>query len=470
MPFDFSYSQDSPASLVNRADEVSRLAAVRELSAATSYYGIGDIFREYAGLPEAEPLAFGADHYVPWTEEAPHHSDLTAGLPTFLATTERRAKSYAEQGISNAIGVGSPIHYLRSNLGKRGWHPPETESERRGTIAFPHKSTLGIERNFDYAAFADELVNLPDEYHPVVACVYWQDYLAGRHRAYLEAGLQVITCGHVFDPLFLHRFIDASSRFRYACGNAIGSSYPLAVCCGCKFFLLESGAISENRVDDSTGRIMGHPDESDCETITTLRQLAPFPPCAESFAKQEAFVEGLTGKKFQKTPGKIYEIHDQSRKSALKLQRKFQQFVEPVPLAELNRWLPRGIYTDGWARNSSQLTVRDGRSLILCLLFPDEIFSGARSLRMTVGGRDSIEYSLTPGYYKLWLPLSSGESTMIRFDTATEKELSPEDSRGVALRFLAWRCSELPLRTVPACESIGWPKVEALIASLEDDS
>lgn len=469
MKFHFSHSQDDPDSLIEKAEQDFLNAAVQELSPTTSYYGIGDIFRKYAGLPDDEPLPFGADHYIPWEEENPHHGDLPAGFPAFLATTKHRARAYSENGIPRAIAAGSAFHYLHAFLESRDGPSSEAKSERRGTIAFPHKSTVGIDRTFDYAAFADKLVNLPREYHPIAVCIYWQDYQSGRHQAYLDAGLQVISCGTVYDPLFLHRFIDAVSRFRFACGNAIGSSYPLAVSCGCPFFLLESGPIRETRTDKSTGRVMENSNESSSGTLQELRRLAQFPLDLDNFQLQQEYVKKLMGKRFLKSPKQIHRIYTRSRKMLLKNQGNGENFTKLVPLQALNRWLPRGIYPDGWARQSCQLTVRSQGTLVLCLLIPPEITPDERPFRVTIGETEPLEFSLRPGYYQLWLPGIPTEGTIIRFRTPIEKQMLPEDTRHVAFRFLVWKHDQQSPLPEPGLESIGWRKVELLMKALEEE-
>lgn len=97
-----------------------------------------------------------------------------------------------------------------------------------GTIAFPAHATHFTDINFDIEEYARSLLALPEVYQPVTVCVYWKDILHGRHQVYLDAGLDVCTMGHIFDPFFLPRFYRTIRRFKYVTANKATSGLYLA--------------------------------------------------------------------------------------------------------------------------------------------------------------------------------------------------------------------------------------------------
>lgn len=426
-----SFHQDDLAGLCQKPEP-----PLRELTWINHQYGIGTILREYAGLPDDEPLSFSIDHGVPLEPTLEFEADFAHGLPVFMNAYPERAAHYGEKGIPRAIPGALTIHYARANLERRGWKAP---TERKGTIAFPHKSAARTDRVFDFHAYGKWLADLPEEFQPACVCIFWKDYLKDRHLPYLELGLPVVTCGHFYHTDFLYRFIDLCSLFRYSCSNSMASSYPLSVECGCQFFHKDVGAVQESdlRVGDFETVNPGEQFRYGVE----LKKLAPFPPEDALQEKQRALADFLTGAANILSPEEIREHQRWAREWLLERQPRQATFGEKEELPVLNTWLPANIHPDGWAAAHSHLTVRacpEPVTLKIHLKISPKISADPQPLAVTVNDADPIHFSCGPGRFCVTVPLPPDVPSRVRFDLPLEVDLSGEGNRLVAMRALGW--------------------------------
>lgn len=409
-----------------------------ELSGTNRAYGMGRLYRDYAGLPDGEPLAFSADHGVPIDPEFKDPVDFNHGLPTFLAAYPERVESFVARGKPRVVHGAFPIHYARALLDRNPtWNPP---AERKGTIAFPRKSAANIDRTFDFERFAQWLADLPDEFQPVIVCIFWMDFLKERHLPYTKRGLQVVSCGNFFDTQFLYRFIDLCSRTKYACGNEAASSYPLSVVCGCRFFYTDVGPVQ--RVHTTRGRLSPEDSAGTSENARRLITLAPYPPDRATQEEQSAFSAYLTGGDHVLSPEAVREIQGWSRNWLLEHQAPEISIVQEAPLAALNTWIPKAISRDGWAGANCRVVAAPAAqptTLQVCLKLSPRISREPQTLDVTFGGAQRFGFECRPGFYVLELPLSAGGEHEVEFRFPAEADISGEGNRRVAFRFLGWR-------------------------------
>lgn len=436
-----------------------------ELNGGNNYYGNGNHLRTYASLPEKEPLPFVMEHFVPLDYTTPHDYELSSGLPTFLTTHKTRAHVYRKLGIQKSVVAGSGIHYaIKVMEQNQKWQKPKG---KKGTIAFPHKSSRFKDRSFNFEAFADWLVALPEKFHPICVCIYWKDYLKGRHQAYLERGIPVLSCGHILDPDFLFRFIDISTRFKYSCSNGIGSSYPFSVLCGCHYFYKDFDGVTEKEIDHSVQHLATPGAESDLGS--KLKELAPYPPSPKLFKKQQNLVNFVTGKKQILSQNKIRKIFNWSHKRLLKLQPSTFSCLHPAKLAELNVWLPKHIYPDGWSGSDTRIILKPSRhfrTLTMFLELPSWLYENTRPLNVIVEG-SCTEYACPPGYHKLIIPLHTNAEASVQIKLPAQKKISDTDSRSVSFRFLGWEVTN-EVTPLPLCTSMKYEALPSFI--LDNDS
>jgi hypothetical protein len=410
-----------------------------ELSGTNRGYGMGTLYREYAGLPDDEPLAFSGDHGVPLDPDFEDAVDFDHGLPTFLAAYPERAAAFTRRGKPRVVHGAFPIHYAKALLDRNpDWQPP---TERRGTIAFPHKSAANIDRSFDFERFAQWLADLPDEFQPVTVCIYWMDVLRDRHLPYANRGMPVVTCGNFFDTQFLFRFIDLCSRAKYACGNGVASSYPLSVVCGCQYFHTDVGPIQ--RVHKTRGVLDPVDRTGESDNARRLLALAPFPPEPALFEKQRALSAYLTGANRVLSPEQVREIQDWSRNWLLENQTPEIRIVREPKLSDLNTWLPKGIGLDGWAGTGCRVIAAPAAgptALQAFLKLSPRICREPQTLTVTVeDGGAPLAFECRPGFYALEIPLPENAACEVKFHLPTETDLSGMGNRMVAFRFLGWR-------------------------------
>ncbi len=409
---------------------------LRELTWINHQYGIGTLFRDYAGLPPDEPLTFSIDHGVPLEPRLAGDSDFVHGLPVFMNAYPERAQYFMERGTPRAIPAALAIHYAIALLERKGWTWPQ---ERKGTLAFPHKSAARTDRSFDFHAYGRWLMELPEAYQPAVVCIYWKDYFKDRHLPYLELGLPVVSCGHFYDTDFLYRFIDLCSRFRFSCSNSMASSYPLSVVCGCQFFHKDVGTIQESDLNRGDYEV-SNPGEQ-FQYGAELKNLASFPPQPEMLSRQKRLADFVTGSDYFLTPEEIQKEQKWGQNWLMERQKSAATFGEKMELSELNTWLPGNIHPDGWAAKHSHLTVRAQPhpvTLRIVAKLSMKVCAEAQTLRVKSGSDEPAHFVCGPKRFEIKIPIPANTVTRVAFDLEKEIDISGERNRRVAVRFFGW--------------------------------
>ncbi len=95
----------------------------------------------------------------------------------------------------------------------------------------------------DYENIAIKLLKLDKKFFPITICIYWKDYLQGKHQSFIDHGFPVVSAGHIYDQNFLYRLSYLLSTYKFAASNIIGSSMFYAVHAGCSFFLIKNSDV-----------------------------------------------------------------------------------------------------------------------------------------------------------------------------------------------------------------------------------
>ena len=173
----------------------------------TEFYGHSVIVKNYCGYPEELPLPLVIQHggsgyynlfevtneylfdYWVWDEEVKEENLKNHQMP------------------SNTIHVlGAPFIYLADDL-----KPSLPDSQRQGTIAFPHHSTPCSPAIKDFQEYALQLEALPEKFHPITVCLHPYDIYQSLHIPFKDKGFEVISC--VPDVITYYQEIVNSSRF-----------------------------------------------------------------------------------------------------------------------------------------------------------------------------------------------------------------------------------------------------------------
>jgi hypothetical protein len=329
-------------------------------------YGFAQAVKEYADLPPHEPLPWAMEHAIRYDQPDPHPADVASLLPLKMTTTESQAEILRPHVSTPVLPIGCAFFYALELFERR--HGSLSVGTRRGTVVFPDKCTHGLDTEFDRDRFAAELTALPSDHHPVVVCIYWNDFLKGHDKPYRKAGLKVVSCGHPYDPFFLYRFIDLCRHFTYACANDISTSFCLSVLCGCRFFYLNTGqvrltaeGVTKTYEAEPT---LAWPSKQACLAAS------PYPPVGNGSA-QRAMAARFAGEAFVRPPQFFRDQFKVGRRLLLaRMPPAKISFIRPMEPDHRGNWLAWGMDTDGWAGTQCGLTLR--------------AFPGVSALRMNI--------------------------------------------------------------------------------------
>ncbi|HMP80454.1 MAG TPA: hypothetical protein PKD54_13450, partial [Pirellulaceae bacterium] len=293
--YQFAYQQEDLETICE-----DRQLVTSEIHPANDFYGQASVIKRYVGLPNDYQLKAVVEHgvmYMPTMWEY----DRLACLASNLAYSRYRATLQRRSSGKPSLAIGSGFHYAKQLVDRE--HAPV---ERRGTIAFPCHSSHTILYTFDYDDYARRLQQLPDWMQPVYVCVYWKDVLRGHHLPYVQAGLPVVSAGHMYDSDFMLRSYDICRRFQFAVGNDIGSYLFNAIISGCKFSYVHSGDI-EIQIPENELQNVPH-GRSDFQAIQAecARLFAELTP--ELTPQQIAFVNRFVGLDCVQSPAALRRI------------------------------------------------------------------------------------------------------------------------------------------------------------------
>ncbi|PWR76181.1 hypothetical protein ACKUB1_07335 [Methanospirillum stamsii] len=192
-----------------------------------TFYGIGNILKKYAGLPLFFPLNFRIQHGMVFFDLLNSPQSLKENTDfyisqdincKFLVFNEKLNKFFRNNYYENIRTIGAPIIYLEEYIKSK------IDSEKKGTIVFPHHGIEQIDVIIDYNEYIEKLCNLPPKFHPITICMHYIDIQRGYANPFLENGFKVICNGNLRNPYFLYNFIDNCSSFEYVTTNKITSS------------------------------------------------------------------------------------------------------------------------------------------------------------------------------------------------------------------------------------------------------
>jgi hypothetical protein len=328
---------------------------VEEHHVQNTFYGCARLLKEYAGLNPDEPSPWAMEHFITFGDPTPRQAETGTCLPCVLAVTEEQAGAIRRHGKPWVVPIGFPFFYMRELFHRR--HPDEPlegGANRRGTLVFPDKSTGTRDTDFDREKFARELAALPEEFQPVAVSIYFRDYERGTHRAFQDAGLQLVSSGNPCDAEFLYRQYDLCRQFRYACANDISTSFCLSILAGCEFFHLPTGnlrvtrgGVAQEYAEDPT---MALPGKQACLAA------APFPPQGNRLA-QMALAERYAGGAHVRPPEFFRALHAECRAALSKLRPSSLVFSQGGADDRVAQWQTRGFDHDGWGARKCRLVI-----------------------------------------------------------------------------------------------------------------
>lgn len=229
--------------LENQPEQICqpRELVTSEIHPANDYYGQASVLKRYAGLSLQDSLRLVVEHGIN-LDDIVWPFDANAPLPMIGSCSDWRAEVHRNKTAKVAVPIGFGYLYARHVVADL-LGPDPSSNDRRGIIAFPCHSTHTIKARFDHFDYARRLAELSTDSNPVAICAYWKDFLDGSLQPYIDQGLMVVSCGHLYDPDFMLRFHNICRQFKTAVSNAIGTHLFQAVASGCNFHFLDSSHV-----------------------------------------------------------------------------------------------------------------------------------------------------------------------------------------------------------------------------------
>lgn len=228
-------------------DEIEKLCGIsyrlpRHSNWTAEVYGFGKWIRKYAYYPNFLPLCIHTDH-GPGQQEFPLKTELGTTSKYMFYHSERLRNEWVKISKKSCFNYLSPFVFYRkiNNIIQ--------EPEAEGTLAFPAHSISTIDDISDIELYIKELLKLPEEYHPISACIHIEDLKKGMHKKFMEYKIPVYSAGSPFDNNFTERFYDILKKFKYTTSNLSMSCLYYSVEMGIPHFLYGPPPININKGD-----------------------------------------------------------------------------------------------------------------------------------------------------------------------------------------------------------------------------
>lgn len=212
------------AEVLHDQRDLDRLCADRtrpfsELYEQNELYGYAAILKRVAGLPPQRPVHMVIPHGVGLNGAT--QWDIGTPCPTVYSFQREYDDALSQGGNRVVIRGASPLVHVAQAV------PAHTG--RHGTLFFPAHTIRTVHADVEYEPIAERLAGLPEHMRPVRICVYWADYVKGLHLPFMQRGFQVVSAGHMWDPLFAWRLAQLISMHAIVASNEYGTHTAMAV-------------------------------------------------------------------------------------------------------------------------------------------------------------------------------------------------------------------------------------------------
>lgn len=220
----------------------------RYKSWSAEVYSFGKILRKYGYYPNFLPLYISTDH-GPSQSDQPTPAELEYNYFAHFYHSERLFKKFKSVSDKKCFVIKSPFVWYRKKKKKSQSVNP------KGTIVFPTHSThhISIEKNWN--EYIEKLLNLPEKYKPISACLYFLDVKSGLNKIFEDAGIETFCAGTWTDKDFVDKFYEIIKNFKYASSAVPGSYLFYAVELGLDFFIYGDEPIYINSSDKNAKKI-----------------------------------------------------------------------------------------------------------------------------------------------------------------------------------------------------------------------
>lgn len=175
-----------------------------EVCVQNDFYGNAYWIKKYCGIDESSYIKSAIEHACYMGEDYVWDEDINSVFETVITLSPKRKEILKRWTPKKVFMLGPYIAYADYSKSQKDLED-EKEKLGRTLVVFPSHSTDVVKMNFDFDLFIKEIKELSKEFDSVRICVHYADILRKKHLIYEEAGFEIVSAGHMFDPLFLPR-------------------------------------------------------------------------------------------------------------------------------------------------------------------------------------------------------------------------------------------------------------------------
>ncbi|WP_298611625.1 hypothetical protein [uncultured Thermosynechococcus sp.] len=186
------------------------------------------------------PIPVYGDHGVALSGEFEEY-EINNRADYHLSWYSKRVESLKRYNKKKIIHITHPWVIYRKMAGYN------LRENAKGTIVFyPHSTPTDEIIDYDWDSYFLELKSLDTNYKPIVICMHRHDVVKGYHKNIRKYEVPIVSAGEPSSPLFVDRFYDIVSNFRYATSPTGGSELFYCEEMGIRYFIFGKEPIYHN--------------------------------------------------------------------------------------------------------------------------------------------------------------------------------------------------------------------------------
>lgn len=162
-------------------------------------FGLNKEISQYVGMNLSNAIFF--EHSLNFRDKPPQE-EIASSMPVIGVMSEYRKKQIEKYTDKEVVAVGPYVLMAESY---------SSEKMRLELIpgkillVFPMHTTETCEVFYDKTEFMREINSVSSSFSKVMVCLFYHDILKGEAKSFVDAGYEVVSAGHRYDPLFLSR-------------------------------------------------------------------------------------------------------------------------------------------------------------------------------------------------------------------------------------------------------------------------
>jgi hypothetical protein len=213
----------------------------------TEYYGRGTQYRRLGFYPKCIPLYFYSQHGVYYHKNIEEH-ELLNGAPIICYFDTQLKTEFLKQRVKGK----SPYPLIVPDPFVIAQRECKSSCERKGTLFFWAHSTDLIHTKIDFEGVLNDLMQLPERFHPIDICIHYHDKLKDIEKNFGTWRYNVYCVGKPDDYNFAQKFYLLLGNYKFTSSNILGSYTCYSVRAEIPFFLY-SHRPNYTKISESSG-------------------------------------------------------------------------------------------------------------------------------------------------------------------------------------------------------------------------